>query len=197
MRQLAFLNFEINDYISLGALFVSLLAILYTHLTNTKKYELQSGYRKELLDWYEETLRIMMQLKIDEQSGCLTEEKRASLLAELATCIEVGRFFFPNLDKKDGHGKDKPAAYRGYRNIILDFLVFYHRLFRREDRAEHLDRAQYLQREFTSQLFTILDPENYLKSTRKVTRKKFYQELRFEDFMKTDTTEYSAFFKDL
>ena len=191
------MNFEINDYISLGALLVSLLAILYTHLTNTKKYELQSGYRKELLDWYEETLRIMMQLKIEEQNGCLTEEKRAALLAELATCIEVGRFFFPNLDKKDGHGKNKPAAYRGYRNIILDFLVFYHRLFRQEDRAQHLDRAQYLQREFTSQLFIILDPKNYLKSTRKVTRKKFYQELRFEDFMKRDSSDYATFFDDL
>ena len=31
--------------------------------------------------------------------------------------------FLPNVDRQDGHGHDKPLAYRGHREQVLDILV--------------------------------------------------------------------------
>ena len=43
---------ELSDYISLGALVVSVVALIISKVTSTKKYELSSAYRQDLLEWH-------------------------------------------------------------------------------------------------------------------------------------------------
>lgn len=121
-----------SDYISIGSLIASVSAVVYTYFSNTKKYELTSQYRNEVLCWFGDTIKILMDLKHHCQLRSLNEDVRFNLLSALSSKIEVGRFYFPNIDKGDSFGVNKPFAYKGYRNLILDFLVFSYRLYKKE-----------------------------------------------------------------
>ncbi len=118
---------------------------------------------------------------------------KEELLAKLSAKIEVGRFYFPNVDRADGFGLHKPRAYQGYRNLVLDFLVFSYQLFERDDAVEHLGLAEKLQRYFTTYVFELLDPKNFLKETEKLTNRKFSKDHSIEDLLKNE----SSFFNEL
>lgn len=175
-----------SDFISIGSLFFAVAAFIYSYLTSTKKYELISQYRTEILDWYTGTMDVLMRLKLEAMSNFPDPSLKKELLSRLSSKIELGRFYFPNIDKGDNFGKEKPLAYQGYRNLLLDFLVLSFQIFEHEEAKDHLEHAEILQRHFTSHLFDILDPKSFLKETEKYTTKTFSKELRFEDFIKKD-----------
>ncbi len=175
-----------SDIISAASLLVAFAAFIYSYITNTKKYELTSQYRTEILNWYSETIYILTRLKIEATQNFKDEILKRELLSTLSSKIEIGRFYFPNVDKGDKFGNDKPQAYKGYRNLMLDFLVFSFQLYDKKDAKKYLKHAEILQRHFTSQLFEILDPKTFLKETEKHTNKTFSRELRFEDFIEKE-----------
>ena len=172
-----------SDYISILSVIVAITAFLYSYLTNTKKYELTYQYRTEILDWYAETIEILLRLKFEAKNNFNDEILHAELLAKLSAKIEIGRFYFPNIIKNDGFGHKKPTAYKGYRNLTLDFLVYSYNIFKKKDAKKYLKHAEELQKHFTSQLFEILNPRLFLKETKKYTNKTFSKELRFEDYI--------------
>ncbi|GGC50277.1 hypothetical protein GCM10011386_48130 [Parapedobacter defluvii] len=186
---------NITEIIAFGSLLVSLLAFIYAFLTNSKRYELTSQYRREVLDWFSETTLILSTLRkvIYDKDG---KEDKYKLLCKLSAQIEVGRFFFPNIDKGDGFGKEKPLAYQGYRNLVLDFLVYSHRLFKKEDAVRYRDHAKILQRYFTSYVFEIIEPKKFIKETKKHTKKTFNQELSFEDFISREPEIIEMYIRD-
>lgn len=175
-----------SDFIAIASLLIAFAAFLYSYLTNTKKYELTSQYRTEILSWYSETIYILIRLKIEAKDNFKDNNIRKELLSKLSAQIEIGRFYFPNVDKGDKFGDKKPQAYKGYRNLMLDFLVFSFQVFEKQDAQKYLSHAGALQRHFTSYLFEILDPKTFLKETEKHTDKTFSKELRFEDFIQKD-----------
>lgn len=173
-----------SDYIASASLFIAFIAFIYSYLTNTKKYELTSQYRTEILSWYSETVKILIRLKIEAKDNFKDENLKRELLSDLSTKIEIGRFYFPNIDKGDYFGDEKPFAYRGYRNLMLDYLILSYRVFEEQNAKEYLSHAETLQKYFTSYLFEILEPKSFLKEIEKHTDKSFYKELRFEEFIK-------------
>ena len=175
-----------SDYITLGSAIIAITAFVYSYLTNTKKYELTSQYRTKILEWYSDTIDVLVKLKFEAKENFINENLKKELLARLSANIEIGRFYFPNIDIKDGHGKNKPEAYKGYRNLMLDFLVFSYWLFEKREAQKYVMLAENLQRHFTSHLFEILDPKTFLKETKKYTTKSFSKELRFEDLLVKD-----------
>lgn len=179
-----------SDCIATGSLIIAIAAFLYSYLTNTKKYELTSQYRTEILSWYSDTIDILIRLKIETRDGFTAEGLKKELLSRLSAKIEIGRFYFPNVDKGNNYGDKKPEAYKGYRNLMLEFLVFSYELFEKEDASKYLKHAEILQRHFTSYLFEILDPKTFLKETEKHTNKTFSEELRFEDFIEKDPAAF-------
>lgn len=184
---------ETCDYIAIGSLFVSAMAFLYSYFSNTKKYELNSQYRTMILNWYNETIYIIMRLKIECEKSDF-ENIKYELLAKLSFQIEIGRFYFPNIDKDDKFGIDKPLAYRGYRNIVLDFLVFIYRIIEEnENPAPYGEHIEFLQRHFTSILFEILNPNLFINRTKKYVNQSFSKELCFEDFIKNKPDFYEKF----
>ena len=76
-------------------------------------------------DWADNTVEVIVAIHRLCREGCVEEEfaaERDRLRTRLSAQIEKGRWFFPNL-LEDRVGERKEAAYRGFRQPILDFLV--------------------------------------------------------------------------
>jgi hypothetical protein len=172
-----------SDTLGLVSILISICVFIYTYVTNTKKYELTYQYRCEVLKWFNDTIHVLMRLKQECKLGFPNQDLRNELLTSLSAKIEMGRFYFPNVDKGDKFGKEKPFAYRNYRNLMLDFLVYAYNIYNRADAIKYLKHADLLQKEFTSLLFETFNPTAFLKETKKVTDRTFVKELSFEDFL--------------
>ncbi len=186
-----------SDYIATGSLLIACAAFIYSYLTNTKKYELKSQYRLEILAWYSDTIDILIRLKIEAKDDFNNQELKKDLLSRLSAKIEIGRFYFPNVDKGDRFGEEKPLAYKGYRNLLLDFLVFSYQVYERPNSKKYLKHVEKFQQHFTSHLFEILDPKAFLKETKKHTNKTFSNELIFEDLIQKDPDTIDYYLQNL
>lgn len=126
-------------------------------LSSTKKYELTEDYKRELLSWYEKVVDVMIQIIHMLESGVWKdgshEKETADLLSKLSSLVELGRFYFPNIDKKDGFGKEKPAAYRGYRHIVLEFIMYFYEQVQVRGNRASVRVLWELERRFTSEVF--------------------------------------------
>ena len=177
-----------SDWISIGSLIIAVIAICYSYFSNTKKYELTDTYRKELLAWYETTLSLLVRLRFLTEQGCLTHETKCALLAELSSQIDIGRFYFPNVDSGDSLGSYKPIAFRGHRHVALEFLVFSYDIFLKDNAQYHLRDALKLQRHFTSYIFTILKPSEFNVLIKKNTTITFDAEKVLSEYVKNNNT---------
>jgi len=149
--------------------------------------------------YFETEVEPNMQLKMNTRTNCLLgmaqslrfrdlrsaseqgdEDTKRSLLVRLSSQIEQGRFYFPNI-KPNEHGQDKPPAYRGYRNVALDFLVASYNLHHKTVTHQTQFQASQLQRLFTSVVFEIVRPADRLVTIRRLTDKYFVKDLFVED----------------
>lgn len=103
----------------------------------------------------------------------------------LSALIEEGRFYFPNI-RPDEFGVEKPLAYRGYRNIALDFLVASYNLHHKPISQSTRAQAKALQRQFTSVVFDIIRPPDRLKQIHRLTDRYFVKDLSVEDLEDPD-----------
>jgi len=155
-----------SDWMSLIAVFISFTIPVISHLTSTKKYELFSQKQNDIIDWFSQTILCLSELRSRLEED--TQERNAALW-RLSSQIEIGRFFFPNVDRKDGYGNNKPAAYRGYRNICIEFLVMYYQICELNNKKKYKDHLYRLQREYVSFVFDLLEPQKKTKSITKYT----------------------------
>lgn len=168
-----------SDWIAGISLVIAFAALIYTIISNTKKYELTYQYYQDVVAWHSDVIKVITQLKATNE-----EETKRAYLAELSALIETGRFYFPNIDQHDNFGVDKPLAYRGYRNVVLDFLVYEYQLFDREDSNKYVEHAESLQRLFTSYVFQHLDPKKLQKKIKHNTNIQMKNEITINDFLK-------------
>ncbi|TGE08438.1 hypothetical protein [Hymenobacter fodinae] len=171
------------------------------HEAKLKRYEIKRDYQNVILRWFSETTKILIELRLlltskYDVSGVEYEYelKKANLLSMLSSQIEIGRLYFPNIDKGDGFGDKKPRAYRGYRNLTLDFLVFSYNIFLSKDVCKYEHHLVRLQREFTSIICEILNPEEFLNEVKKHSEKYFSHNLSYEEFLKRDPNNIDLFF---
>lgn len=183
-----------TDFISIGSLLIAILAFIYTYATNTKKYELTSSYKSEVIIWYSETIKILIALKYEAKLKFPNTNLKNELLCKLSANIEIGRFYFPNIRKGNNYGIDKPEAYKGYRNLMLDFLVYSYQIYEGKNPEKFIKHAESLQRHFTSHLFEILDPNSFLKETKKHTSRTFSKDLSFEEYISKDPEAINLYF---
>ncbi len=175
-----------TDILAIISILISLFAAGYTWLTNTKRYELTSVFRKELLDWYDKTLSIVVLLRISTDRKCLSLERKCDLLSELSKQIEIGRFYFPNVNKDDSMGANKPFAYRGHRHVALEFLVFIYDIYNGDFAEANVKQAYELQRHFTSYIFSLLKPVDFNKQITKNTTLTFDTEKILSDYIQSN-----------
>ncbi|MBR3817154.1 MAG: hypothetical protein IKJ27_10580 [Clostridia bacterium] len=168
-----------SDWIAGISLVVAIAALIYTIISNTKKYELTYQYYQDVVAWHSEVVKVITQLKSTSE-----ENSKNVYLAELSALIETGRFYFPNIDLHDGFGANKPLAYRGYRNVVLDFLVYEYQLFEREDSNKYVEHAESLQRLFTSYVFQYLNPKKLQKKIKHNTSIQMKNSITINEFLK-------------
>lgn len=171
---------KFSDWISIISICVALGTFIYSILSNTKKYELTYQYYSDILQWHNKTVEILICLRLSK----MNDESKKNALSKLSTFIEQGRFYFPNVNKKDGFGDQKPFAYQGYRNIVLDFLVYSYQLFLRSDYMKYAKHAEQLQRLFTSYVFQYLEPHKRRKQIISKTFIKTDKEFTIDDFLR-------------
>lgn len=172
-----------SDFIAAGSLLVALSTMVFYLLDRRhQKHKILHDYINHLLQWHGDTVSVLLRLRTATQTGGTTTE----LLAELSTQIEKGRFYFPNVDKGDNFGKQKPVAYQGYRNLAIDFLVYSYNLYSKENAKSYLRHAERLQREFTSLLIRIVRPRENLAAIRRLTDRYLADDKIFEDFLSQD-----------
>ncbi len=128
---------------------------------------LQMTYLGDLMKWYAETILVLKGLCVKEDFD--NPEKRACELARLSALIERGRFYFPNVNKNDGFGVQKPEAYQGYRLVPLDYLVYSYNLHSEPDFRKNLVYAERLMRGFTSEVYKVARPRDLLSQIRRLT----------------------------
>lgn len=190
---------QIGDYIEIVAILVTVIISsiggVYVVITNTKKYELSEQYKRELLGWYEKVICIIAELLQIYDTG--KAENKSYLLSQLSAMIEVGRFYFPNVKKGDGFGENKPEAYKGYRHLALDFLVYIYDTMKRDDNFSHKDEIKEFERQFTSIIFECIDPNKRKKQLKRYADYTMPKDMPIDDLVKLKTEEAVSFRKKI
>lgn len=162
----------ISDYIAIAAIVIptviTIIGGIYKTLTDTKKYELTEQYKRELLTWYGKNTYIISELLHLKENENYADDRKNKLLSDLSAQIEIGRFYFPNIDHGDKFGEEKQLAYRGYRHYVLDLLIWIYKELKEEEEPSKED-LEFWMREYTSIIFEIIDPKTRLKQIEKYT----------------------------
>ena len=170
---------QFANIVSIVALAISaVLAILYVRDRRHAKYAIENEYASQLLCWHAAVVDVLIELGV--LSGDGTEGRKKELLVRLSSLIEQGRFYFPNIKQQD-YGLEKPPAYRGYRNLTLDFLVASYNLHHKPRSAKLEKQAKHLQQLFTSVIYEIIRPMDRLNMIRELTDRYFVKDLSIED----------------
>lgn len=173
---------EASDVIAGLSLLLSLgLAFFYVRDRAHAKYTISNDYIRELLDWHNRVIDVLMRFRHIRRARDSLDFQQD--LACLSSLIEQGRFYFPNL-VQNNYGLDKPAAYRGYRNLSLDFLVEFYEIVNQpsHDESDH-DLLVVLQRYFTSIVFQIVRPKDRLNKIKQLTDQYFVKDHSANDII--------------
>lgn len=169
----------LTNLISGAALAVSALVFaFYIFDRKNAKFSIENDYCNQLLSWHAKVVHTLLSLSANPED--FTTKERQTLSIELSSLIEQGRFYFPNITSTN-YGKDKPPAYRGYRNLALDFLVASYKLHQYPHTLQYKDKTVYIQKLFTSIVFEIVRPVDRLSKIQNITKRYFIKDLSFED----------------
>lgn len=171
-----------TNWIAIGAASIALLSALATgafawlnlrrerlnqqmqHLTLTQNYF--SGLRT-WADQLSDILSEAIHLAELDPARCVAPiffDRRHQLRVRLSSYIDRGRWYFPNL-KPEEHGAHKPKAFRGYRQEVLNSLVYAYRALTalnyvdgtgNEHQRELMVEAK---KGFVSEIQDVLDPQ--------------------------------------
>jgi len=142
--------------------------------------------------WYSDTINVMISIlsKVKNEKKDYNDE-----LSKLSAQIEIGRFYFPNINKRDGFGEKKPSAYQGYRNVVLEFLVYFYDTAKRNDANVHLKVLSEFLRLYTSSVFDVISPKDRIKMIKKYSDFTMDKEVSLEDFLK-DESNFNRFYEE-
>ena len=187
-------TFTTEAIIAIGSIIVTILIAIiggiYKITTNTKKYELTENYRRELLQWYASVISLMIKIIRYSESGVFFSadftSQKEEMLSQLSALVEVGRFYFPNVIKNDGFGDEKPSAYKGYRHLNLEFLLYFYNIASNCVDGRYVSLLWKLERNFTSVIFDMIDPRKRNNAYSKYLALTIPEGKSIEDFLDED-----------
>lgn len=173
---------DAGDVIAGLSLLLSLaLAVYYVRDRAHVRYSISNEYIRELLDWHNRVVDVLMRFRHLRRQSSQSDFQHD--LACLSSLIEQGRFYFPNL-VQNGYGATKPEAYRGYRNLALDFLVECYDIVSQSGYdGKESGSLVVLQRYFTSIVFQIVRPKDRLERIKKLTDHYFVKDHTVADIV--------------
>lgn len=180
-------NIELANIISIVAILISAFSAFY--VSRMRRFEIKNLYRREILEWFENTVEILLKLERKKSEPDLKEKEE--LLSSLSKQIEIGRFFFPNIRTKKSTNENIPIAYQGERHLTLDCLVIIHDIHKYSKEQKYLHYIIILRRHFTSELFHMLDPKKYLQQSVKHRLSKGVNKTKLIDVIGISALEFS------
>jgi hypothetical protein len=180
---------DASTLIALLALVISFVSAWYAYLQYVAaKIQVKHEISRSIRTWGDEVLTVMgkgqvlVELAADAEAF---EAVRKPMFGELSALIERGRLLFPNINKGDGYGDDKEEAYRGYRPLVLDFLVEYFDALKAANPANiaeaGIEELKKDQRLFVSEFQKILDPMGNYSELRKTLHYNMEQKRTIHD----------------
>jgi len=124
----------VNEWVAVGSAALALASLVLNWLVVRRQTELQFETLKtemdaEVIAWAHEAIdQVTQGIALARGRGQAYPQDEFSRLAhetaqKLSSIADRGRLFFPN-ESPDAHGQDKEAAFQGYRQPILDAVVF-------------------------------------------------------------------------
>ena len=156
---------KIELIISIISLIISFALLLYNIISNKERYKLSKDIYDKIICWHSKVLEIIIYLRL--KPNC---NNKIDYLSKLSMLIEEGRFYYPNIDKQDGKGKNKPSAYKGYRNVVLDILVILYDIFKNDEYINDDEYVKYLQNQFSSYVISSVNVKSFKKEMTKITK---------------------------
>ena len=103
-------------------------------------------------------IRIIHSMESQEFFSDEFQPQKMEMLSRLSALTEIGRFYFPNVIKEDYFGHDKPSAYQGYRDICLEFLVYFYNTALKSVDDSNVSVLWKQERNFTALMFDVIEP---------------------------------------
>ncbi len=128
------MDLGVNEWVAIGSAALALVSLVLNWLVVRRQTELQYETLKaemdaEVIAWTHEAIdQVSQGIALARGRGhayAPAEFARAAFETsqKLSSLADRGRLFFPN-ESPDRHGQDKESAFQGYRQPILDAVVF-------------------------------------------------------------------------
>ncbi|KIY40530.1 hypothetical protein TZ03_10260 [Pseudomonas sp. 10-1B] len=143
------------------------------------RYQLKETFIKDLLAWHNEV--VVLLVRLGTYGVYVDRRDKQHDLCLLSAAIEQGRFLFPNIIEGDGFGAGKPLAYRGYRNLTLEFLIGAYAACNQDPIDSEL--CEKYRRLFTSMVYEVIGPVARLSEVSTLAQKRLSTGKTVKDYV--------------
>jgi hypothetical protein len=165
-------DLELGDWVAVVSAAISVLALAINLIVTSRQTKvsvegLKFNNDSQVMNWANRTVAAMAEAQhlcaSPNVSALYVNERGLALATALSAMIDEGRWFFPNVGRRTADG-EKPGAYRGIRQPILDQVHAAYEavieMSRNEDavRAQLAERIQTARRHFVSEVQHAVDP---------------------------------------
>jgi hypothetical protein len=123
-------NLELGDWVAVSSAAISVIALLINLVITTRQTKVSVESLKftndsQVMNWANRTVAAMSEAQhlcaSPNVSALYVNERGIALATTLSAMIDEGRWYFPNVGRRVTDG-EKPGAYRGVRQPILDHV---------------------------------------------------------------------------
>ena len=165
-------DFQISDWVAVGSAAISVIALLInlvitSRQTRVSVESLMFNNDSQVMNWANRVVGAMSEAHHLSSAGNVSpayvHERALGLATSLSALIDEGRWFFPNIGKKETD-HEKPGAYKGTRQAVLDHVVAAYDAVTVMQRADDAARAGLVagihdaRRHFVSEVQHAVDP---------------------------------------
>jgi hypothetical protein len=156
-------GFQLSDWVAVASAAISVLALVLNIVITSRQTRVSVENFKfnndtQVMNWANRVVVAMA-----EAYHLTPETDTHALATNLSALIDEGRWFFPNIGKKEAD-QEKPGAYRGTRQAVLDHIVaVYNAVIAipnadEQTRHEHMAAIHAARRHFVSEIQHAVDP---------------------------------------
>jgi hypothetical protein len=123
---------DFSDWVSVGSASVSVLALLINVVITSRQTRISVENFKfnndtQVMGWANRVVVAMSEAHHLTSTANVApqflQQRSLGLATALSALIDEGRWFFPNVGKKETDHAEKPGAYKGTRQAVLDHVV--------------------------------------------------------------------------
>jgi hypothetical protein len=172
MPELNIAEWQVSDWVAVVSAAISVLALLLNIVITSRQTKvsveaLKFNNDSQVMSWANRTVAAMSEAQhicaSPNVSALYMNERGIALATSLSSLIDEGRWFFPNMGRRPTD-PEKPGAYRGTRQPILDYVFSayeaVHEMMRAEDAPRETLAAKIgeAKRHFVSEVQHAVDP---------------------------------------